>query len=276
MASNRAQGCLGGLALIAILCVIFPSCQSWLKQFPSFKQPQVSVKDPEFNQFINEGYRLAEQRACKEALGWFQKALKRKQKDTFALKASENMKRCIANQVYSKSMSKGYQHFEREQYKEALVAFSKALEQRPKERFALKAIKAIRYEKPLAFGSKLLQADDYETALVVFETLLKQYPEDVKVKQGIRTVIAKVAVSRFNHKAFSPKVNANSTGKSRFYAIAMFLQTQLMQENAIEDALIVAASVWREHPNDALAKQQVTTILKQVTGSYIQRLKGTK
>ena len=275
MADDNQSGCVGCLFGLMILGFIVSLGQQLFKQgqSPSIRQPQAEMSDPEFDRLMKEGYLLAEQKDCKEALGFFQKALKRQQNNSFALKASENMKVCVAEQIYQDLMKKGYQQFEQEKYADALAAFLKALKQRPKSNPALKAIKAIHYEKPMAFGLQLLKDEDYEPALVVFETILKNYPDDAKAKQAVQSTLSKIAVSRFQQEAFASKVVPRTKGRSNSYSISTFLQTQLTQEGTTDKAFIIAERLWREHPNDQQSKQAALSLAKKMAKKYTQRLK---
>ncbi|MFE4105948.1 tetratricopeptide repeat protein [Almyronema epifaneia] len=273
--ANNKSGCVGCLVWLVILGVIISFGQQLFKKgpSPSTSQPQAEVSDPEFDRLMKEGYLLSEQGDCKEALDFFQKALERQQNNSFALKASENMKACVAEQLYQDLMKEGYQQFEQEKYADAFAAFSKALEQRPKSSPALEAIKVIRYEKPMAFGLQLLKDEDYEPALVVFETILKNYPDDAKAKEAVQSTLSKIAVRRFQQEAFAPEVVPRAEGRSNSYSISIFLQTQLTQEGANDKALIIAERLWREHPSDQQAKQATLDLSRNVAEKYIHRLK---
>lgn len=260
--------------------VIFASCQHLFnsKQFSTSRQTKVKtpVRDTEYDRLMRKAYRLSEQKACQEALGFFQKALERRKGNPLVLKAIENTKACVVTQTYYRSINQGYRLSKEEKYAEALASFSKALEQRPQDVRSLQAIKNIGYAKPMQFSLQLLEEDDYETALVVMKTAWKRYPNEPIKSDRIKQAIGKKAVEYFKSKTPIHQVVPRANGNSKFYTFAMFLSSQLAKEGATDDAFIIAERVWREHPNDEQAKQLMLELAKKTAKKHIQHLITTK
>ena len=277
--SEGIKGCLGCLFWVAVLIFIFSSCQNFFNSNRAIKRPSnqrnpvhTAATDPKYKWFMEKGYKATDRKAYQEALGFFQKALALYPGDPYAQKAIQNVKGYISRQIYTQSMQKGYKLFQQEKYAEAVENFLKALGERPDDSYALKALKAISYDKPMAFGSQLIKEEDYQTAFIVFENVLKQYPNDSTVMEAIKPTIRKTAVQHFKTEVPVPKITPKANGKSNFYGIAMFLSSKLAKEGRPNDALIIAERIYREHPNDEKARQVVSQLAKQTAKQYTQRL----
>lgn len=111
---------------------------------------------------------------------------------------------------YDSAMKAGYTAVQNRNYKIALENFRKALELRPQDTFALKAIQNVKgyierqqaqavdsnYDRFMRIGYAAAQKRDYQTALINFRRALQARPEDTYALQGIQNVSSYISRAR--------------------------------------------------------------------------------
>ncbi|MBP0009894.1 MULTISPECIES: hypothetical protein [unclassified Roseofilum] len=107
-------------------------------------EPSISLRSygsrSQFKRYMEVGYHAFDLEDYHTALINFEQALKEQPDNTYAKKAVENTQQRIQQGSYTQLMNAGYQAFDRQDYAIALEYFQTALEHRPGDSYALKAI----------------------------------------------------------------------------------------------------------------------------------------
>jgi len=119
------------------------SAEPSLATLPQY-EPSISLKSygsrSQFKRYMQVGYHAFDLGDYHTALINFQQALKERPDNRYAQKAIENTNQRIQQHSYTQSMNAGYQAFENKDYAIALQHFETALQHRPGDSYALKAI----------------------------------------------------------------------------------------------------------------------------------------
>lgn len=111
---------------------------------PPRYEPSISLRAyrsrSQFKRYMEVGYHAFDLGDYHTALINFEQALKERPDNTYAQEAVANAKQRIQQGSYTEVMIAGYQAFDRQEYAIALQHFQTALEYRPGDYYALKAI----------------------------------------------------------------------------------------------------------------------------------------
>lgn len=110
-------------------------------------EPSISLKSytsrSQFKRYMEVGYHAFDLGDYHTALINFEQALKERPDNIYAQKAIENTQQRIQQGSYTQVMNAGYQAFDRQDYAIALQHFQTALQYRPGDSYALKAIENV-------------------------------------------------------------------------------------------------------------------------------------
>ncbi|MDJ1168880.1 hypothetical protein PMG71_05530 [Roseofilum sp. BLCC_M154] len=126
------------------LVLNYPTEPALSAEPPPSYEPSISLKSytsrSQFKRYMEVGYQAFDVGDYHTALINFEQALKERPDNIYAQKAFENTNRHIQQNSYTHFMKAGYQAFEAKNYAIALQNFQTALQYRPGDSYALKAI----------------------------------------------------------------------------------------------------------------------------------------
>ncbi|MDJ1185238.1 tetratricopeptide repeat protein [Roseofilum casamattae] len=110
-------------------------------------EPTISLKAytsrSQFRQYMEVGYHAFDVKDYHTALINFQQAVEAQPNNPYALKAIENTIEKFGDRSYTDWMNSGYQAFDKKHYAIARQYFQNALQERPRDRYALQAIENV-------------------------------------------------------------------------------------------------------------------------------------